>query len=58
MTLPADVLTWTGGRGRVICGLPDPIPYEEPQVIMAAEKETLSSPEISLTGYLIPRGRP
>lgn len=49
-------------RSDVDCGagegLQDPIPYEEPQVIMAAEKETPSSPGISLTGYIIPRGRP
>ena len=38
--------------------LQDPIPYEEPQVIMAAEKETPSSPGKSPTGYLIPRSRP
>lgn len=39
-------------------GLQDPILYEETQVIMAAEKETPSSPGMSPTGYLIPRGRP
>lgn len=44
---------WGAGEG-----LQDPIPYEEPQVIMAAEKETPSSPGKSPTGYLTPRGRP
>lgn len=39
-------------------GLRDPIPHEEPQVIMAAEKETPSSPGVSPTDHLIPRGRP